>query len=101
MSAQIEEIGRLVFEVKATTSDDMRTVDLCENSGVGRCSCWAWAKFIGPAIKNLKPNFTKIEQRMDDKYSCSHLRIARAYIADRVVQQVLAAYPDGTTEETV
>lgn len=94
MSAFIEETGRLVFMVRATTADDMRQVDLGEHNGNGTCSCWVYAKFIGPAIRNLKPDFSKMENRMDEKFACHHIKIARAYVADRLVQTVIKQFND-------
>lgn len=94
MSTQVEEIGRLVFMVRATTSDDKRQVDLAENNGAGRCSCFAWAKFINPAIKNLRPDFSKVEERLDQKFACQHVLLARQFVADKLIQEVIRQFND-------
>jgi hypothetical protein len=92
--SMVTEIGRLVFEVRGSKSDEWRQVDLCEHNGAGRCSCFHWSKFIGPAIQNLKPDFKKVENRMDEKFMCHHIKIVRHYVSDRLVQQVIEQFPD-------
>lgn len=94
MNPKVVEIERMVFEVQATTADDKRRVDLCDNKGVGACSCWSYAKSIHPAIKNLRPDFSKAEERLDQKFACQHVMLARQFVADKLIQEVIRQFND-------
>jgi len=76
-------LEELRFHVRSTSRFGVvHLVDLGERVPFGQCSCEFWQFSIGPKIKELK-------QQNLRRY-CRHVRAAKDYLADRVIDQVIA-----------